>query len=133
MASTDQIRTDAGSRPACSALRRTMPTARRADELRPRKQPRQRRSRDTVAAVLEAAAQVFTTRGYAATTTNHIAQRAGAHGFTFGDVRPTFTGHEICSGSSWLHSVDWFNIGNSYHPTAAGQSGGYLPVLDAAA
>jgi hypothetical protein len=64
---------------------------------------------------------------------NAIAQRARAHGFTFGDVRTTFTGHEICSGSSWLHSVDWFNIGNSYHPTAAGQSGGYLPVLDAAA
>ncbi|MFI2510952.1 SGNH/GDSL hydrolase family protein [Streptomyces sp. NPDC018972] len=64
---------------------------------------------------------------------NAIARRAGAHGFTFGDVRTTFTGHEICSGSSWLHSVDWLNIGNSYHPTAAGQSGGYLPVLDAAA
>ena len=62
-----------------------------------------------------------------------IAKRAGAHGFTFGDVRTTFTGHELCSGSSWLHSVDWFNIGQSYHPTAAGQSGGYLPVLDSAA
>ncbi|CAL9578868.1 SGNH/GDSL hydrolase family protein [Streptomyces sp. enrichment culture] len=58
-----------------------------------------------------------------------LAQRAGAHGFTFGDVRTTFAGHEICSGNSWLHSVDWLNIGNSYHPKAAGQSGGYLPVL----
>ncbi|GGX26603.1 lipase 1 [Streptomyces malachitofuscus] len=64
---------------------------------------------------------------------NAIAQRARAHGFTFGDVRTTFTGHEICSSNSWLHSVDWFNIGNSYHPKAAGQSGGYLPVLAAAA
>ncbi|CAL9593465.1 SGNH/GDSL hydrolase family protein [Streptomyces pilosus] len=64
---------------------------------------------------------------------NAIAQRAGAHGFTFGDVRTTFTGHEICSGNSWLHSVDWLNIGNSYHPKAAGQSGGYLPVLEAVA
>ncbi|GHB53236.1 lipase 1 [Streptomyces viridiviolaceus] len=62
-----------------------------------------------------------------------IAQRAAAHGFTFGDVRNTFTGHEICSGSSWLHSVNWLNIGESYHPTAAGQSGGYLPVLTTAA
>ncbi|MBD0419677.1 SGNH/GDSL hydrolase family protein [Streptomyces sp. TRM S81-3] len=62
-----------------------------------------------------------------------IAKRAAAHGFTFGDVRGTFTGHEICSGSSWLHSVNWLNIGESYHPTAAGQSGGYLPVLTAAA
>ncbi len=64
---------------------------------------------------------------------NAIAQRARAHGLTFGDVRTTFTGHEICSGNSWLHSVDWLNIGNSYHPKAAGQSGGYLPVLDAVA
>ncbi|MCZ9352483.1 SGNH/GDSL hydrolase family protein [Streptomyces mutabilis] len=62
-----------------------------------------------------------------------IAKRAADHGFTFGDVRPTFTGHEICSGSSWLHSVNWLNIGDSYHPTAAGQSGGYLPVLNGAA
>ncbi|MFF3348718.1 SGNH/GDSL hydrolase family protein [Streptomyces sp. NPDC002779] len=59
-----------------------------------------------------------------------VARRAAAYSFTFGDVRPTFTGHEICSGSSWLHSVNWLNIGDSYHPTAAGQSGGYLPVLN---
>ncbi|WP_327120161.1 SGNH/GDSL hydrolase family protein [Streptomyces sp. NBC_01341] len=59
------------------------------------------------------------------------AKRAADHGFTFGDVSSTFTGHEICSGSAWLHSVNWLNIGESYHPTAAGQSGGYLPVLNA--
>ncbi|MCH0569799.1 SGNH/GDSL hydrolase family protein [Streptomyces sp. MUM 136J] len=62
-----------------------------------------------------------------------IAQRAAGHGFAFGDVRSTFGGHEICSGSSWLHSVNWLNIGESYHPTASGQSGGYLPVLTNAA
>ncbi|MGW8065704.1 SGNH/GDSL hydrolase family protein [Streptomyces ziwulingensis] len=62
-----------------------------------------------------------------------IAKRAAGHGFTFGDVRPTFTGHELCSGSPWLHSLNWLNIGESYHPTAAGQSGGYLPVLNSAA
>lgn len=60
-------------------------------------------------------------------------KRARDHGFTFGDVRPTFTGHEICSGSSWMHAVNWLNIPESYHPTAAGQSGGYLPVLDSVA
>ncbi|MEV7795712.1 SGNH/GDSL hydrolase family protein [Streptomyces sp. NPDC087512] len=59
-----------------------------------------------------------------------IAKRAADHGFVFGDVRSTFTGHEICSGSSWLHSVNWLNIGESYHPTATGQSSGYLPVLN---
>lgn len=58
-------------------------------------------------------------------------KRAADHGFTFGDVRPTFTGHEICSSDRWLHSVT-FPLGDSYHPTASGQSGGYLPVLEAA-
>ncbi|GGY00384.1 SGNH/GDSL hydrolase family protein [Streptomyces anandii] len=62
-----------------------------------------------------------------------IAKVAANHGFTFGDVRTTFSGHEICSGSSWLHSVNWLDIGESYHPTAAGQSGGYLPVFTNAA
>ncbi|MFF9810398.1 SGNH/GDSL hydrolase family protein [Streptomyces coeruleorubidus] len=60
-----------------------------------------------------------------------IAKHAANHGFTFGDVRPAFTSHEICSGASWLHSVNWLNIGESYHPKAPGQSGGYLPVLNA--
>lgn len=58
-----------------------------------------------------------------------IAKRAADHGFSFGDVRPTFTGHEICSGDEWLHSVT-VPVSDSYHPTAAGQSGGYLPVLE---
>lgn len=59
-----------------------------------------------------------------------ISAAAARHGFAFADVRPLFAaGHEICDGSSWLHSVDWTNISQSYHPTASGQSGGYLPQL----
>ncbi|MFE3636695.1 SGNH/GDSL hydrolase family protein [Streptomyces sp. NPDC059168] len=58
-----------------------------------------------------------------------IAARAAAHGFTFVDVRKVFDGHEICSSEPWLHSVDWLDLGESYHPTAAGQSLGYLPRL----
>ncbi|MHC0430527.1 SGNH/GDSL hydrolase family protein [Streptomyces sp. O3] len=61
------------------------------------------------------------------------AKRAVDHGFTFADVNPDFAGHRICSGDSWLHSVNWGDIGESYHPTAAGQSGGYLPTLNRAA
>lgn len=62
-----------------------------------------------------------------------IKENAATRGFAFGDVTSTFTGHEICSGAAWLHSVNWANIGESYHPTAAGQSGGYLPVFASAA
>ncbi|WP_418956202.1 SGNH/GDSL hydrolase family protein [Streptomyces tritici] len=61
------------------------------------------------------------------------AKRAADHGYTFASVVPAFTGHEICSGSAWLHSVNWLNIGESYHPTASGQSGGYLPTFRNAA
>lgn len=60
------------------------------------------------------------------------AKRAADHGFTYGDVRTTFSGHEICSAAPWLHSVT-YPIVESYHPTAAGQSGGYYPVLEGAA
>lgn len=64
-----------------------------------------------------------------------IQQAAARHGFVFADVRSRFAaGHEICDGdSSWLHNVDWNNLTQSYHPTDAGQAGGYLPPFSAAA
>ena len=64
-----------------------------------------------------------------------IQAAAARHGFVFADVRPAFAaGHEICDGSSsWLHSVDFTNLVQSYHPTASGQAGGYLPAFTAAA
>jgi len=43
----------------------------------PRKHPIQKRSRETVEVILEAATQVFILMGYSAGTTNHIAERAG--------------------------------------------------------
>ncbi|MEU0694145.1 SGNH/GDSL hydrolase family protein [Streptomyces niveus] len=61
-----------------------------------------------------------------------LAKRAADHGYRFASVTGTFTGHEICSPASWLHSVNWLNIGESYHPTAQGQSGGYLPAFASA-
>ncbi|MGW1166971.1 SGNH/GDSL hydrolase family protein [Streptomyces sp. NPDC002550] len=59
-----------------------------------------------------------------------IARHAAAHGFTFADVRAAFAGHEICSAAPWLHSVEVLAPTESYHPTASGQSLGYLPALD---
>ena len=49
----------------------------RKQHLEPRKLPVQQRSRATVEEILSAAAQVFEARGYAAGTTNRIAERAG--------------------------------------------------------
>ncbi|MFH9685750.1 SGNH/GDSL hydrolase family protein [Streptomyces sp. NPDC017413] len=60
-----------------------------------------------------------------------LAKRSADAGFTFSSVVDEFTGHELCSGDAWLHSVT-VPIHNSYHPKAAGQSGGYLPALRSA-
>jgi len=54
---------------------------------------------------------------------------AQANDDTFADVRGQFAGHEICDSGSWLRSVDIFALSSSYHPTAAGQDQGYLPVF----
>lgn len=62
-----------------------------------------------------------------------IQAAAGRYGDVFADVRPAFAGHEICDSSSWLHSVNILDISESYHPTAAGQSGAYEPVFSKAA
>src|SRR5580698_2166450 len=48
-----------------------------ADRLKQRRAPKQARSEATVEAIIEAAAQVFERHGYAAGTTNRIAERAG--------------------------------------------------------
>jgi AcrR family transcriptional regulator len=55
-----------------------MPSAHTDDKrLTPRKLAQQERSQITVEAILQAAAQVFESRGYASATTNRIAERAG--------------------------------------------------------
>ena len=64
---------------------------------------------------------------------SQIQAAAARHGDVFADVRGAFSGHEICDSGSWLHSVNILNVTESYHPTAAGQSGAYEPVFSAAA
>ncbi|WP_319433918.1 TetR/AcrR family transcriptional regulator [Mycobacterium sp. RTGN5] len=52
------------------------PTIAPSDRFRQRKQPKQRRAAETRQRILDAAAQVFAEYGYAAGTTNRIAERA---------------------------------------------------------
>ncbi|MFF7453904.1 SGNH/GDSL hydrolase family protein [Kitasatospora sp. NPDC008115] len=60
-----------------------------------------------------------------------LAKRAANAGFAFGDVRSIFREHEICgSSTTWLNSTT-LPVDESYHPKAAGHSGGYLPVFSA--
>ncbi|MFI2783704.1 SGNH/GDSL hydrolase family protein [Streptomyces sp. ALB3] len=60
-----------------------------------------------------------------------LAKRAADAGFTYSSVVDEFTGHELCSGDAWIHSVS-IPITNSYHPKAVGQSNGYLPAFNSA-
>ncbi len=64
---------------------------------------------------------------------SEIRAAAGRYGDVFADAAGQFAGHEICDSSSWLHSVNILDVSESYHPTASGQAGGYLPVFTAAA
>ncbi|MGI8664909.1 MAG: SGNH/GDSL hydrolase family protein [Jatrophihabitans sp.] len=62
-----------------------------------------------------------------------IQTAVGGHSnFSFADVRSAFLGHQICDSSVWLHSLNFSDITESYHPTASGHSGGYLPVFSSA-
>ena len=58
-----------------------------------------------------------------------IKTEAAKYGDTYVDVSPYFAGHQICDSGSYLISVDWLNLGDSYHPNANGQKYGYLPAL----
>ncbi|MHA3702123.1 SGNH/GDSL hydrolase family protein [Jatrophihabitans sp. YIM 134969] len=62
-----------------------------------------------------------------------IADTAAAHGFAYGDPTSAFRGHQICDDDPWLHSLNFVDVGVSYHPFADGQSGGYYPVFSALA
>jgi lysophospholipase L1-like esterase len=68
----------------------------------------------------------------AADTLDSVIQtQADDYGFTYVDIRPYFSGHEICDSSSWLHSVNILDIDESYHPTASGQEDAFYPALKA--
>ena len=62
-----------------------------------------------------------------------IQAAAQAAGDTFVDVKGRFSGHELCDFNDWLHSVNLTDLGESYHPTATGQSSAYLPAFSSAA
>lgn len=64
---------------------------------------------------------------------SEIQAAADRYGDVFANAANQFAGHEICDSSSWLHSVNFLDISESYHPTAAGQADGYYPVFSAAA
>ncbi len=63
---------------------------------------------------------------------SQIEAAADRYSDTFVDVNPRFAGHQICDSDSYLNSVDWLDLDDSYHPTAQGQADGYLPAFKSA-
>jgi lysophospholipase L1-like esterase len=57
-------------------------------------------------------------------------ERASAHGFTFKDAIPPFTGHAICSSSEWLNGLS-SPVEESFHPNRTGHGSGYEPLVRA--
>jgi lysophospholipase L1-like esterase len=51
--------------------------------------------------------------------------------FSYVDIRPYFSGHEICDSSAWLHSFVLTDTTESYHPTATGQADAFYPAFQA--
>ena len=55
--------------------------------------------------------------------------RASQAGATFVDARPAFAGHGYCADDAWINGVMFPDVSGSFHPNAAGQRLGYLPLL----
>jgi lysophospholipase L1-like esterase len=55
--------------------------------------------------------------------------RASQAGASFVDARPPFAGHGYCADDAWINGVVFPDISGSFHPNAAGQRLGYLPLL----
>jgi lysophospholipase L1-like esterase len=58
-----------------------------------------------------------------------LAAQAKAAGAVFVDVRERFAGHELCSAAPWLVGVEGLRAETTLHPTAQGQTDGYLAAL----
>jgi AcrR family transcriptional regulator len=97
---------------------------RREDRLSPRKRPRQRRSRETVGVILEAAARVFERRGYHGATTNRIAEHAGV---SVGSLYEYFPSKESLLAALVHEHLDQGR--RLFDAFAAGVADGALPPL----
>lgn len=68
--------------------------------------------------------------GAADTLASVMSARASEAGFTYLDPRAAFDPHTLCSGGdTWVTSLEWDKLNESYHPNPTGHREGYLPAL----
>jgi lysophospholipase L1-like esterase len=54
---------------------------------------------------------------------------AAKYGFTYKSALAQFDNHGVCASSAWLNGLKLSPASDSYHPTAAGHSSGYTPLV----
>jgi lysophospholipase L1-like esterase len=62
---------------------------------------------------------------------NTIKSRALAYGFTYADVNPYWSGHDICSSNPFTNGLTLLHTADSYHPTRNGYANGDVPAIRA--
>ncbi|GIJ50997.1 hypothetical protein Val02_78830 [Virgisporangium aliadipatigenens] len=68
----------------------------------------------------------------AVTSVNDMLRAQAAPGVTYVDVTRPFAGHGVCSATPWIIGVEGLSAGTTLHPSAQGQTQGYLAALTAA-
>lgn len=58
-----------------------------------------------------------------------VADRARAAGFTYVGVVDAFAGHDMCAAEPWVNGILVPTVSDAYHPSAAGHSLGYAPLV----
>lgn len=62
---------------------------------------------------------------------NTIKTRAQAYGFSYADVNPYWSGHDICASNPFTNGLTLLHTADSYHPTRNGYASGDVPAVRA--
>jgi lysophospholipase L1-like esterase len=62
---------------------------------------------------------------------NVIKARAQAYGFSYADVNPAWSGHDICASNPFTNGLTLLHTADSYHPTRNGYANGDTPAVRA--
>jgi lysophospholipase L1-like esterase len=60
---------------------------------------------------------------------NTIKSRAQAYGFSYADVNPYWSGHDVCASNPFTNGLTLLHTADSYHPTRNGYANGDVPAI----
>ncbi|HEY6761576.1 MAG TPA: SGNH/GDSL hydrolase family protein [Baekduia sp.] len=60
-----------------------------------------------------------------------IRARALAAGYSYADVNPYWSGHDVCASNPFTNGLTLFHTADSYHPTRNGYASGDVPAIRA--